>query len=246
MGRAHEVRAASMAKTAAIRSKQNAKYAVLIYKAAKSGVPDPDLNQALKKEIEKAKKAQIPADVIKRSIDKAKGGQGEAYEEIRYEGFGPNNSMFIVDCVTDNLNRTYTTIRTIFSRTGCKLGVSGSVSHMFTNQAFISFEGMTDEETLDLLVSNDCDVSDIQYEDGVVTIYAPSGEYNKIHDALTANNPDMEFIDDEITYIPQIYVTLEDESDINHFKKLYAALDECEDVQKVYHNVQGVELDEEE
>lgn len=244
MGRAHEVRAASMAKTAAIKSKQNAKYAVLIYNAAKSGVPDPDLNQSLKKEIEKAKKAQIPADVIKRAIDKAKGGQGEAYEEIRYEGFGPNNSLVIADCVTDNVNRTYTSVRTIFSRSGCKLGVSGSVMHMFTNQALFSFEGMTDEEALELMIAGDCDVTDIQYDDGVVTIYAPSSEYTKIRDVLVSNNPDMEFLEDEITYVPQMYVTLEDEEDIKHFRRLLNALDEDEDVQKVYHNVQGLPEEE--
>lgn len=246
MGRAHEVRAASMAKTAAIKSKQNAKYAVSIYRAAKSGVPDPELNQALKKEIEKAKKEQIPADVIKRAIEKAKGGSGDSYEEIRYEGFGPNNSLIMVDCVTDNVNRTYTAVRTIFSRTGCKLGVSGSVSHMFTNQALFSFEGMTEEEVLELLVMADCDVTDLQYEDGLISIYAPSTEYSKIRDALTENKPELEFLEDEVTWVPSMYVKLEDPDDIKHFKRLKEALDENDDVQQIYHNIEDLPESEEE
>ena len=106
MGRAHEVRAASMAKTAAFKSKHYAKFGVSIYKAAKSGIPDPELNQALKKELERARKANIPAAVIQRAIEKAKGDLSGAFHEVRYEGFGPNNSLIIVDCVTDNVNRT--------------------------------------------------------------------------------------------------------------------------------------------
>ena len=111
MGRAHEVRAAAMAKTAAFKSKNNAKYGTAVYVAAKSGIPDPDLNLNLKKEIERAKKNNVPSDVIKRAIEKAKGNTGEAYNFIRYEGFGPNNCMVIVDCLTDNVNRTYTSVK---------------------------------------------------------------------------------------------------------------------------------------
>ena len=133
MGRAHEVRAASMAKTAAIKSKQNAKFAKAIYVAAKSGLPDPDVNQALKKEIDKAKREHIPADVIKRAIEKAKGGQGEAYNFVRYEGFGPGDTMVIVDCLTDNVNRTYTSVKVGFSHCGFKLGVNGCVAYNFDN-----------------------------------------------------------------------------------------------------------------
>lgn len=102
MGRAHEVRAASMAKTAAAKSKLNNKWSRIIYMAAKSGVPDPDLNQNLKKEIEKAKREQVTADVIKRAIEKAKGANLESYDSMVLEGFGPGNSMFVIECLTDN------------------------------------------------------------------------------------------------------------------------------------------------
>lgn len=240
MGRAHEVRAASMAKTAAVKSKQNAKFAMAIYAAAKNGVPDPDLNQSLKKEIEKAKKAQIPAEVIRRSIEKAKGGAEEAYQEIRYEGFGPSNSMVIVDCLTDNVNRTYTFIRTTFSRSGWKLGVSGSVQHQFSNQALLSFEGFTDEEVLEIMVAGNCDVSDIQVDEGLVTVTAPSTEYSKMKAAMTAAKSDLEFLEDKIAWIPMTYVTVTDETDIHHIQKLIGLLEENDDVQDVYHNVQDL------
>ncbi len=240
MGRAHEVRAASMAKSAAAKSKLNAKFGMLIYRAAKSGIPDPEVNQALKKEIEKAKKAQIPADLIKRTIEKAKGGEADAYSEIRYEGFGPGNSQIIIECLTDNVNRTYTAVRTILSRTGCKMGVPGSVTHMFNSQVFLSFEGFTDEETLEILVEADCDVSDIQYEEGLVTVIAPSTEYSKVKAAISDAKEDLEFLEDKIAWIPMSYITLTEEEDIRHMQKVLGLLDELDDVQEVFHNVEGL------
>lgn len=239
MGRAHEVRAASMAKTAAAKSKINAKYGKLIYIAAKAGIPDPEVNQALKKEIERAKKEQISADVIKRAIEKAKGGSQDSYIATRYEGFGPNNSMFIVDCLTDNTNRTYTEVRTAFTRSGFKMGVDGSVIHMFENQAVFSYEGLNDEETLEVLVMADCDVTDIQYEEGLTSVFAPSTEYAKIRDALEAAMPDVNFLEDQIAWIPQTYTTLTDEDDLKHLERFQTMLDEIDDVQNLFHNVKS-------
>ena len=118
MGRAHEVRAASMAKTAAIKSKLYSRFGKELYIAAKSGVPDPDMNLSLKRKIAEAKSNQVPADVIKRAIDKAKGGTDENYTEARYEGFGPGNSTLIVDCLTDNTNRSMTEVKTAFTDFG--------------------------------------------------------------------------------------------------------------------------------
>lgn len=246
MGRAHEVRAAAMAKTAAFKSKHYAKYGVAIYKAAKSGIPDPELNQALKKELERARKANIPAAVIQRAIEKAKGGLSGAFDEVRYEGFGPNNSMIIVDCVTDNVNRTFTEVRTAFTKSGCKIGVSGSVTHMFDHCAVFSFKEFSDEEALEMLIEADCDVEDIDMDVDVTTIVAPATEYQKIKDALLAKNPELDFIEDEITFLPKMYVTLEAEDDISKFKKLLKQLRELDDFQQLYHNVEGIEEDDEE
>lgn len=237
MGRAHEVRAAAMAKTAAMKSKMNAKYGRLIYIAAKAGLPDPDVNQSLKKEIERAKKAQISADVIKRAIDKAKGSLADAYIQVRYEGFGPNNSMFIIECFTDNTNRTYTDIRTAVTRSGFKLGVDGSVIHMFDNLAVFSFEGMDDEKTLELLLEAGCDVTDITSEENLTTVYAPAIEYAKIRDTLEEAMPDVNFLEDQIAWVPKTYTALTDENDIKHFERLQGMLDELEEVQNLYHNI---------
>lgn len=236
MGRAHEVRAASMAKTAAAKSKVYSKHGKEIYMAAKNGEPDPDLNPTLKRKIDRAKKEQVPADVIKRAIEKAKGGIGDAYTPARYEGFSHGNALVIADCLTDNVNRTFSDVRTAFAKTGSKLGVNGSVVHMFNNLAMFSFSGKTDEEVLEILVMADCDVEDIEYEDGAVTIYAPLNEYNKISTALTESIPDIKFDIDEITWLPLNYVSLENE-DLDKFKRLLQLLEDNEDVQDVYHNV---------
>lgn len=240
MGRAHEVRAASMAKTAAKKSKLNAKYSVQIFRAAKSGVPDPELNQILKKEIEKAKKAQIPADVIKKAIDKAKGGSADDYTEVMYEAFGPNNSLFIVECLTDNINRTFTEIKTIILKAGCKVGVPGSVQHMFNSSAVFSFEGMTQEEVLDILVMADSDINDMEEDDGLITIYAPQAEYAKIKDALLEANPELELLEDLIAWIPIMEVSIDDEEDMKIVKKVMENLEENDDVQNIFHNISNI------
>ena len=238
MGRAHEVRAASMAKTAAIKSKQNAKYAKAIYVAAKAGVPDPELNQALKKEIEKAKKEHIPADVIKRAIEKAKGGQGEAYNEVRYEGFGPNNCMVIVDCITDNVNRTYTAVKTAFGKTGFKLGVSGCVAYMFDNLAIFTFKGHTDEEVLEALMMADVEVNDVELDEEYVTVYAPNTSYTKVREALVEAFGEIDFAEDETTLITQNYCELDAEG-LRKFNNFRDMLDDIEDVQELYHNIKN-------
>lgn len=248
MGRAHEVRAASMAKTAAKKSATNAKYAVAIYRAAKSGVPDPAMNLALRQEIDKAKKAQVPTDVIKRQIEKASGSGAAAYEEVRYEGFGPNNSQFIIEALTDNVNRTYTAIKTAFGKTGNKLGVSGSVAFNFDYEALFKFEGSADE-AMEFLLENDADVTDVSENDGIVTVIAPSDAYLKISGLFAEKKPELELIEDGVTYVPKVTVELTDDKDIDHYQRLMTSLRENEDVQEVHNNVSNaddLESDEEE
>lgn len=239
MGRAHEVRAASMAKTAAMKSKQNAKFAKMIYLAAKSGVPDPELNQALKKEIEKAKKAHIPADVIKRQIDKAKGGGGQAFIPTRYEGFGPGNSKVIVDCVTDNVNRTYTSVKVAFAKCGFKLGVNGCVAHEFNNVSLFTFKGHTEDEVLEALIMAECDVDNVEADEEYVSVYGKPEDYSKIRQVLTDTfGEDLEFEECETTWLPNDYTDL-DEEGLRKFDRFEEMLDEIEDVQDFYHNVNG-------
>jgi YebC/PmpR family DNA-binding regulatory protein len=236
MGRAYEVRKASMAKTAAAKSKVYARYGKEIYIIAKNGEPDPEMNTALKRVVEKAKKDQVPADVIKRAIDKAKGGGGEDYNELRYEGFGPGSATVIVDCLTDNVNRTVSEVRNCFTKTGGKLGVSGSVMHSYTDTSIVSFEGDNEEEVLEALLMEDIDVTDIENDEGDIIVYGDGVDLHKIQDALQGYKSDIEFKDSERALLPVEYVTL-DEEETKSFEKLMNMLDEVDDVQKVHHNV---------
>lgn len=235
MGRAHEVRAASMAKTAAIKSKLYAKYGKEIFMAAKSGVPDPNTNLSLRKVIEKAKKENVPADVIKRAIDKAKGGSDENYTPIRYEGFGPGNVLIIVDCLTDNTNRTYTDVRTAFNKTGGKLGVSGCARHMFDYAGYLVFEGMTDEEALEALIMADCNPKDVILDDDCVVVTTEPDDFDACKDALLASKPDLEFIESKVTFVPMNYQEVDAEHQ-EKFERLISMLEALDDVDVVYHN----------
>ncbi|HHT38180.1 MAG TPA: YebC/PmpR family DNA-binding transcriptional regulator [Mollicutes bacterium] len=235
MGRAYEVRKASIAKTGAAKAKLYSMYAKEIYNAAKKST-DLDANPTLKRLVDKAKKEQVPADIIKRAIDKVNSGVDETYFSVRYEGFGPSPSTVIIDCLTDNVNRTISYIRGAFSKAKAKLGVLGSVSHMYDNLCVISFKGLSEEETLEALINGEVDVSDIEVEDEMITIYGKPADLFKIKNAIIEAKPDVIFELDEITTLPHDRITLETE-DLEQFQKLLMLLDEIEDVQQVYHNV---------
>ncbi len=238
MGRAHEVRAASMAKTAAAKTKVYSRYGKEIYMAAKSGVPDPSMNVALKRVIEKAKANQVPADVIKRNIEKAKGGNAEAYIENRYEGFGPSGSTVIIETLSDNSNRTLAEVRSCFNKAHSNLGQAGSVSFNYDQSGILSFEG-TEDETLDILLMAEVDVKDIEAEDGIVTVYVDPKDLYAAKDALEAAKGEIKFDVLEISMLPNDYVTLSGD-DKMLFERLLTLLDDVDDVQHVYHNVEGM------
>lgn len=243
MGRAHEVRAASMAKTAAAKSSKYAKWGKEIFQAAKSGVADPEMNQGLKRTIERAKKDQVPADVIKRAIAKAQGVASGASKEKVYEGYGSGNVAVIVECLTDNDNRTFTEVRTAFNKTGGTIGTS--VGYLFSRKAQFVFDGMTEDEAMEALMEADCDFEDMSTdEDGYVTIYAASAEFEKIKNALLAANPELEFEECGVDMIPSTYVDLDEDHEAK-FKRLLALLREFDDVSEIYHNANIKEEDEE-
>ena len=162
MGRAHEVRKAAMEKTAKAKAKLYSKYGKEIYLVAKSGGPEPDGNLALRSLIDKAKRAQVPSDVIKRAIDKVKSGVAENYETLKFEGFGPGDSTVIVECLTDNVNRTLSQVRPAFTKSKAKLGAAGSVAYLYDTLAIVVFEGLDEEATLNALIEADVDVQDLQ------------------------------------------------------------------------------------
>ncbi|MCU4676393.1 YebC/PmpR family DNA-binding transcriptional regulator [Catenovulum sp. 2E275] len=234
MGRSFENRKASMAKTQGAKTKLYSKYGKEIYVVAKNGGVDPDGNIALRRLIDKAKKDQVPAHVIEKAIDKAKGGAGEDYQPARYEGFGPGNCQVIVDCLTDNSNRTISEVRNCFTKTNSKLGAPGSVAHMFDHQAVFSFKG-DEEAVLETLMMADVDVTDIEDEDGMLTVLAPHTEYYKAKTALTESFPDVELEIDEITFNPQMETKVTGE-DVEMFEKFINMLNDCDDVQEIYHN----------
>lgn len=233
MGRAFEVRKASMAKTAAVRSKVYAKYGREIYMAAKAGVPDPEMNQVLKRVIERAKKDQVSADVIHRAIEKAKGGSDENYTAARYEGFGPGTSQLVVECLTDNVNRTVAEVRTCFNKTGGKLG---SVLHMFESKAVFTFKG-TEDEVLMILLDAGVDVSNYEIDEDYITLYADASAYSEVRIALKDAMPELEFEEDGVKWLPLAASELTDDKEIEQFQRLIDMLNELDDVQEVYHNV---------
>ena len=201
-------------------SKIYAKFGVEIYVAAKQGEPDPESNSALKFVLERAKQAQVPKHVIDKAIDKAKGNTDETFVEGRYEGFGPNGSMIIVDTLTSNVNRTAANVRTAFGKNGGNMGASGSVSYMFDKKGVIVFAGEDADAIFEQLLEADVDVEDVEAEDGTITVYTEATEFQVT----------------ELEMIPQTEVTLEGE-DLETFKGLIDALEADDDVQKVYHNV---------
>ncbi|EMG26920.1 hypothetical protein X560_2624 [Listeria fleischmannii 1991] len=213
-----------------------AKFGIEIYVAAKQGEPDPHANQKLRFVIERAKTYNVPKHIIDRAIEKAKGTGDETYSELRYEGFGPNGSMVIVDALTNNVNRTASDVRAAYNKNGGNMGVSGAVAYMFDNTAVFGVANKDSEELLELLMEQDIDVRDIIDEDGQAIIYAEPTEFHNVQEALKASGIE-EFTVAEIEMLPQTEVTLEGD-DLEKFEKLIDALEDLEDVQKVYHNVE--------
>ncbi|MGP0584742.1 YebC/PmpR family DNA-binding transcriptional regulator [Paenibacillus timonensis] len=216
-----------------------AKFGVEIYVAAKKGEPDPESNRALKVVLERAKTYNVPKAIIDRALDKAKGSSDEVYQELRYEGFGPNGSMVIVDTLTNNVNRTAPEVRSAFNKNGGNMGVSGSVSYMFDATAVIGMEGKSIDEVFEILMEADLEVRDIVEEDEVVIVYAEPDQFHSVQEALK-NAGITEFTVAELTMLAQNYVTLPADAEAQ-FEKLIDALEDLEDVQQVYHNVEFAE-----
>ncbi|WLR61164.1 YebC/PmpR family DNA-binding transcriptional regulator [Guptibacillus hwajinpoensis] len=212
-----------------------AKFGREIYVAAKQGEPDPVANQALRLVLERAKTYNVPKAIIDRAIEKAKGGADENYDTLRYEGFGPSGSMVIVDTLTNNVNRTASDVRSTFGKNGGNMGVNGSVAYMFDSTAVFGIEGKSADEVLELLMEADLDVRDIMEEDEVVIVYAEPDQFHAVQEAFK-NAGITEFTVAELTMLAQNDVELGGE-DQEQFLKMIDALEELEDVQQVYHNV---------
>jgi len=237
MGRAYQNRKVSMAKTSDAKAKVYSKYGREIYVSAKSGGVDPAGNLALRGLIERAKKDQVPTHVIEKAIDKAKGGGGEDFAPARYEGYGPGGCMVIVDCLTDNPNRTFGDVRQCFTKTKCKIGTQGTVSHMFDHAAILAFKNTDEDAVLDGLLSADVDVTDIESDDGKVTVFTPQADYFKAKQALLDAFGEIDFEVDEIQFLPKSVAPISGD-DIVLFEKFLDMLSDLDDVQNVYHDAE--------
>jgi YebC/PmpR family DNA-binding regulatory protein len=236
MGRAYQNRKVSMAKTADAKTKVYSKFGREIYVCAKSGGADPSGNLALRGLIDRAKKDQVPSHVIEKALDKAKGGSGEDFAPARYEGFGPGGAMVIVDCLTDNPNRTFGDVRLCFTKTKCKIGTQGTVSHMFDHAAILAFKHDDEDAILEALLTADVDVSDIENEAGKITIFTPQADYFKAKQALIDAFGELDFEVDEIQFIPRAYNSIAGD-DLVMFEKFLDLCNELDDVQNVFHDV---------
>jgi YebC/PmpR family DNA-binding regulatory protein len=238
MGRKFEVRKVAMAKTMLKKTKVYSRFGKEIYMCAKQGGGNPDANLALKHLIEKAKKAQVPTDVIKRNIQKAEKGIGEDFIPIRYEGFGPGGISYIVDTLTDNVNRTVSEVKNCFTKTKGNMGVAGCVEHGYSHLSYVTVKGMDEETVLETLLMADLDIKDLSEEDGVVEIEADGYDLSKIEDVL--EEAGAEIVESERAWYPLDYIEI-DEDTQKQFDKFISMTNDIEDVQQVYHNVKEEE-----
>lgn len=235
MGRFPNI-AASKAKTGAAKAKVYSSYAKEIYQIAKNGGTDPNGNLNLRRLIEKAKKEQVPTDVINRAIEKAKGSGGEDYQTILYEGFGPGASTLIIKTMTDNVNRTVAEVRAAFNKVHKSLGVSNSVSYNYDYLTLIAFKSDREEEIFNILLENELEITDFETEEENITISINPNLQHKLKDVLEKLIPNLDYLIDETGYYPKDKVTLNEE-EMADFQKLLTLLEEIDDVTNIYHNV---------
>lgn len=219
----------------AARGKVFQKLAKEIFVAAKQGTPDPDQNAALRLVVDKAKAQNMPKDNIQKAIDKAKGtSEGENYESIRYEGYGHGGVAFMVDCLTDNKNRTASFVRSAFTKAGGNLGTDGSVSYMFERRGSIVIPGEYDEDEM-MMTSLDAGALDFESGEDTYEITTDQESFTKVKEALE-NAGVKEFLECELTYIPNMEITL-DEEGAEKVHNLADTLEDLDDVQDVYYNL---------
>lgn len=238
MGRAYEVRKASIQKTGAIKAKTYSTFAKEIYLAAKKGTPEIESNVILKRVVEKAKKSQVPSDIINRAIEKARGVGGEDYHEVIYEGFGPGQSTLIIKTLTDNVNRTVGMVRAAFNKVNKSLGVTNSVAYNYDYLAILVFKTDKEEEIFEALINEGIEPVEFDVNEGELSISVHPNDINRVKDVIESIVVDLQYEVDEIGMYAKNMVELIGE-DLENFDKLYKLLDEIEDVTEIYHNVKG-------
>ncbi|MFT5604692.1 MAG: YebC/PmpR family DNA-binding regulatory protein [Paracoccaceae bacterium] len=226
-----------MAKTSDAKARVYSRYAREIYVCAKTGGFDPAGNLTLRGLIERAKRDQVPTHVIDNAIKKAQGGAGEDYSLARYEGFGPGGCMVIIECLTDNPNRTFGDVRLCFTKTDSKIGTQGTTSHSFDHSAIFVFVHNDEEAVMECLLEADVDLTDTEADAGTLGVFVPHTEYFKAKTALQEGFPGITFEVDEIQFIPQGSTPISADN-VEMFNKFMDMLDDLDDVQRVYHDAE--------
>ena len=217
------------------RGKVFQKLAKEIMVAAKGGSPDPNQNASLRLAVDKAKAQNMPKDNIQKAIEKATGGaDGANYETVRYEGYGHGGVAFMVDCLTDNRNRTASQVRSAFTKAGGNLGTDGSVSYMFERRGSIVIPDDYDEDTM-MMTALDAGALDFDHVENTYIISTDQNAFTSVRDALEAADV-KEFLECELTYVPNMEITL-DEEGVEKVMKLIDSLEDLDDVQDVYYNL---------
>lgn len=223
----HRGKAVEDAKRGAVFTKLGNTIAV----AAKSG-DDPDLNFALRLAIDRAKQANMPANNIQRAIDRGSGKLGgDQIQEVMYEGYGPGGAAILVECATDNINRTYPAVRLAFTKHGGNMAEKGAVAFQFSRKGVITVKGTGEEQLLNIL---DSGAEDAEEEDGETIVYTDPKELARVRDNL--KNAGMEILEAEISYVPNSLVRIDDAATAGKITRLMEALDDVDDVVKTHVN----------
>lgn len=209
-----------------------------IYKAAKDGGTDPEINAALRLAVDKAKANNMPNDNVERAIKRASdAGQGDNYDEVLYEGYGPNGIAVLVSGLTDNLNRTSTNVRVAFNKNGGSLGEKGSVSYMFDRKGYIAIarEGLDVDEDTMLMSVLEAGGEELETSEDVFEVYTEAQDFSDVRDALEAAGYVLDQA--EITMVPQTTVPVPEDK-LTTFENMIEALEDDDDVSEVYHNAE--------
>ncbi|WP_225743598.1 YebC/PmpR family DNA-binding transcriptional regulator [Marinilactibacillus sp. Marseille-P9653] len=209
-----------------------------IYKAAKDGGTDPEINAALRLAVDKAKANNMPNDNVDRAIKRASdAGQGDNYDEVLYEGYGPNGIAVLVSGLTDNLNRTSTNVRVAFNKNGGSLGEKGSVSYMFDRKGYIAIarEGLDVDEDTMLMSVLEAGGEELETSEDVFEVYTDVQDFSDVRDALEAAGYELDQA--EITMVPQTTVPVPEDK-LTTFENMIEALEDDDDVSEVYHNAE--------
>ncbi|MGR3409463.1 MAG: YebC/PmpR family DNA-binding transcriptional regulator [Paracoccus sp. (in: a-proteobacteria)] len=218
----------------AARSKLFSKLAKEITVAAKMGDPDPEKNPRLRLAVKEAKSKSVPKDVIDRAIKKSLGGDAETYEEIRYEGYGPNGIALVVEAMTDNRNRTASNVRSYFTKSGGDMGQTGSVSFMFDRVGEIMYPLSAGDADMVMMAAIEAGASDVETDDEGHWIYCADTDLNEVSTALEASLGEAETA--KLIWKPQAPTEITDVETAQKLMKLIDTLEDDDDVQNVTGN----------